>query len=112
MKNPPALDGLTLYHAVRAAFPRPGSGRNMEAYCVGGALYNFFHSITSPAFPSRRTLAETLMQANPMLTPNLASYYADKIVCSNDIEACEDAWAQLRMALTEGQGQRQKKKVA
>lgn len=45
-------------------------------------------------------MTDTLLQANPILNPGMASWYAERIIRRNDVEAYEDAWTQLRMALT------------
>lgn len=101
MKNTPELKGLTLYYAIRARFPRPGSGRLQEGYCVGGALFKFMHSFAGAAFPSQVVLGDTLMQANPKLPSAQAYQYAWRIISRNDIGAYEDAWGQLKAALTD-----------
>lgn len=101
MQDIPALTGLTLYHAIRASYPRPSHEAGAQNYCVGGALLKFFDSQASgPAFPSQRRLMRLLEKANPGLSEILALLYSGSIIRRNDQQDFEGAWKQLRLALT------------
>lgn len=100
MKDTPKLRGITLYHAIRALYPNPSRRVTPEGYCVGGALLKFYDTVTGPAFPAQGRLIKLLCRANPGLSEIWAFFYAGSIIRRNDQGDYENAWEQLKMALT------------
>lgn len=100
MKDTPKLTGLTLYHAVRATYPKPSRHAGSQQYCVGGALLKFYEAVTGPAFPDQGLLIKLLIRGNPALNELWAFFYAGNIIRSNDRGDYEEAWEQLKHALT------------
>ncbi len=99
MQNTPALTGITLYHTIRACYPRPSHQADQTGYCVGGALMKFYEPIDGPAFPSQHRLMQLLRRANPQLAEIWALLYAGNIIRRNDRQDFAGAWHELERAL-------------
>ena len=93
---------------VRRAFPNPTYPDRQPprfhriTYCVGGAVCLFLarDSRFEPLrFPHVHELATALREANPALGDR-ADRYADAVICANDQQKFDQAWAALADALS------------
>ena len=100
---------------LRVLFPNPratidGNGeQGSVAYCVGGALCQFFARadnlhpfLLDQNFPSPNFLATVLLNVNPNLSEDQAHYFSGSITRLNDRNEFGVAWSLLNQALTYG----------
>lgn len=120
----PALRGVYLYNHLISQYPHPGPDKTYATYCVGGTLCTELSAKTDHTkerqWPTSRTLARVIQDANPTLHTselvigydplaqetfnisgdNWARHYARHIIDANDYGDIGLAWEMLYWALT------------
>ncbi len=88
---------------IRKKFPKPktlaASKVRPGSYCVGGAMMDFAGLPNGGGFPDVDEIAEFLLLANPLLSPEDADHFASEIVRLNDGGNFSLAWEMAERAL-------------